>query len=150
MGPHGSENFKTLLLQIAVKSFETSSQFSSQWSSQNYVWDFWNLEFLIFNAFFRKYQIHHCSLWRNQKPQLSGKGAIMERNGVVKFGSQGLVFSVIRVLLTVKCLRSFWVIWCISDFRQPCISKMAGRMAKWSEIWALGICIQCRHDTFDS
>ncbi len=53
MGPNGSENFKTLLLlQIAAKSFETCPEFSSQWSSQNYVWDFWNFEFAIFNDFF--------------------------------------------------------------------------------------------------
>ncbi len=41
MGPYGSENFKTLLLlQIAAKRFETCNEFSSEWSSQNYIWDF--------------------------------------------------------------------------------------------------------------
>ena len=40
MGPNGSANFKTLLLQIAAKSFETCPEFSSQWSSQNNFWDF--------------------------------------------------------------------------------------------------------------
>ncbi len=35
---------------------------------------------------FRKFQIHHCTLWRNQKPQLSGKREIVEQNGV-KFGT---------------------------------------------------------------
>ncbi len=55
MGPNGSENFKTLLLlQIATKSFETCPEFSFQWSSQNYIWDFWNFEFPIFNNFFLK------------------------------------------------------------------------------------------------
>ncbi len=55
MGPYGSENLKTLLLlQIAAKSFQTFPEFSPQWSSQNYVWDFWNFEFLIFNDFFSK------------------------------------------------------------------------------------------------
>ena len=45
MGANGSENFKTLLLlQIAADSFQTFSKFSSQWSSQNYGWDFWNCE----------------------------------------------------------------------------------------------------------
>ncbi len=43
-----SEYFKTLLLQMAAKRFQTcpefSSEFSSQWSSQNGVWDFWNFE----------------------------------------------------------------------------------------------------------
>ncbi len=41
MGPYGSENFKMLLLlQIAAKRFETCPEFYSQWSSQNYAWDF--------------------------------------------------------------------------------------------------------------
>ena len=41
MGLYGSENFKTLLLlQIVAESFETFPEFSSQWSSQNRVWDF--------------------------------------------------------------------------------------------------------------
>ncbi len=41
MGPYGSQNFKTLLLlQIAAESFQTFPEFSSEWSSQNYVWDF--------------------------------------------------------------------------------------------------------------
>ncbi len=52
IGPDGSENFKTLpLLQIAAISFETCPEFSFQWSSQNYVYDFGNFEFLIFNDF---------------------------------------------------------------------------------------------------
>ncbi len=35
MGPNGSENFKTLLLlQITAKGFQTSPEFSSQWSSK--------------------------------------------------------------------------------------------------------------------
>ena len=52
MGPHGSPDFKTLLLQIAAKSFQTFSEFSSQWSTQNYIWDFWNFENWNFNDFF--------------------------------------------------------------------------------------------------
>ncbi len=90
MGPYGSENFKTLpLLQSAAESFQTFPEFSSQWSAQNLEWDFWNFEFAIFNDFFfRKFQIHHCTLWRNQKPQLSEKRAIVEQNGV-KFGTRG-------------------------------------------------------------
>ncbi len=41
MGPYGRENFKTLLLlQMAAESFQTFPTFSSQWSSQNYIWDF--------------------------------------------------------------------------------------------------------------
>ena len=53
MGPYGSQDFKTLLLlQIAAESFQTFSEFSSQWSTQNYVWDFWNFENWNFNDSF--------------------------------------------------------------------------------------------------
>ncbi len=52
MEPNGSEDFKALLLrQIAAKSFETCPEFSFQWSSQSYVWDFWNFKFLTFKDF---------------------------------------------------------------------------------------------------
>ncbi len=46
------------------------------------------LSFRFLMIFFRKFQFHHCSLWRNQKSQLSGKRAIVEQNGV-KFGTRG-------------------------------------------------------------
>ncbi len=50
MGPNGIKYFKTLLLpQIAVKSFQTCPEFFSKRSSPNYVWDFLNVAFLIFN-----------------------------------------------------------------------------------------------------
>ncbi len=53
---------------------------------------FGNFEILSFWVFlttiFRKFQTHHyCALWRNQKPQFSGKRAIVEQNGV-KFGTR--------------------------------------------------------------
>ena len=32
------------------------------------------LSFRFLTIFFRKFQIHHCTLWGNQKPQLSGQG----------------------------------------------------------------------------
>ncbi len=54
-------NFHSLfLLQIAAKCFQTCPEFTSQWSSKNYVGDFWHCELLIFNNFFRKFQIQHC------------------------------------------------------------------------------------------
>ncbi len=41
MGPNVNENLQTaLLLQMAVESFQTCPEFSFQWSSQNYIWDF--------------------------------------------------------------------------------------------------------------
>ena len=49
----GVKIFKSLLLlQIAVDSFQTFPEFTSQWSSQKRVGDFWNFKFLIFNDFF--------------------------------------------------------------------------------------------------
>ncbi len=95
--------------------------------------------FPICNQFFK---IHHCTVWGNQKPQLSGKRVTVEQNGV-KFGPQGGVFSVHRVLLTLQCLRSFWAHSVHFNFPQACISKTAGRRAKRSEIWASGMSIQC-------
>ncbi len=52
MGPYGSKHFKTLLLQIAATCFQTSPEFSSQWSSRNCLCDFWNLKIEILTIFF--------------------------------------------------------------------------------------------------
>ena len=53
MGPYGSKNFKILLLlQIAAEGFETCPEFSSHWSSQNYVWDFEILSLRFLMIFF--------------------------------------------------------------------------------------------------
>ncbi len=39
--PYGSENFKMLLvLQIAAEKFQSFPEFSFQWFSQNYHWEF--------------------------------------------------------------------------------------------------------------
>ncbi len=48
MGPYGSKHFKTLLLQIAANGFP---EFSSHWSSHNYVWDFLNFKNWNFKNF---------------------------------------------------------------------------------------------------
>ncbi len=41
MGPYGIQDFKTLLpLQISAESFQSFSEFYSQWSTQNYVFGF--------------------------------------------------------------------------------------------------------------
>ncbi len=146
MGPYGSQNFKRYSFQITAGRFQTSPEFSYQWSSPNYFFDSWNFEtwnfndFLYFSEmsltwdrklqnatlstnhsqkfsnlswtflpmgfkkcrwwllkywvpsfsdfFFRKFKIHHCALWRKNPPQLSGKRAIVEQNGV-KLGTHG-------------------------------------------------------------
>ncbi len=66
MGPYGSENFKTLLLQIAAETFQTFPEFSSQWSSQNdwesfgCDWDFGTFEILKIevSANFIRFRLH--------------------------------------------------------------------------------------------
>ncbi len=81
MGPNGSENFKTLLLlQIAAESFQIFLNFLANGHNKTMfgIFEIWNFRFLT--IFFRKLQIHHCTLQRNQKPQLSGKRAIVEQN----------------------------------------------------------------------
>ncbi len=70
MGPYESENFKTLLLlQITAKSFQTCPEFSSQWSSQNYVGIFETLSFRIFNDF--------CFLKISNSPMEKSKTSII-------------------------------------------------------------------------
>ncbi len=49
------------------------------------------LRFLM--IYFRKFQIKHCSILRNQKHQLSVKRAIVHQNGV-KFGTRGYYFNI--------------------------------------------------------
>ena len=60
----------------------------------------------------------------------------------MKFGLRGRVLSVHRVLLTQVLKVISGVIGCISMFRQASISKTAGRRAKRSESWALGVSIK--------
>ncbi len=66
------------------------------------------LSFWILTIFFlRKFQIHHCSLWRNQKPQLSGKRAIVEQTEW-NVGLVGSTLTLYRVPLACFSSRSFW------------------------------------------
>ncbi len=69
IGPYGSENLKTLLLQIAAESFQTFPEFSSQWSSQNYfgIFEILSLRFLM--IFFSK--ISSSPLYPMEKPKIS-------------------------------------------------------------------------------
>ncbi len=47
-------SFSTMGVKISKphSSYKSQPKFSSQWSSQNCVWHFWNFEFLFFNDFF--------------------------------------------------------------------------------------------------
>ncbi len=51
MGPNRSEKFKalTLLQTRAAETFLICPEFSPEWSSRNYVGNFWNFEFPSFN-----------------------------------------------------------------------------------------------------
>ena len=71
------------------KAFKLVLTFPPNGPHKTRFWIFEILRLRLFNDFFfRNFQIHHCTLWRNQKPQLvSGKRAIVEQNGV-KFGTQ--------------------------------------------------------------
>ncbi len=86
MGPYGSKIFKTLLLpQITLEYFETSPEFSSQRTSRKYCfWIFDTLSFRFLTIFFFEnfkftMIVAHVEV---KKPQLSGKRAIIEQNGV--------------------------------------------------------------------
>ncbi len=61
------------------------------------IFEFLSVRFLMF-FIYQKFQIHHCSLWRNQKPQSSWKRVIVEQNGM-KFGTCGWYFNIYRVPL---------------------------------------------------
>ncbi len=85
MGPHGSEHFKTLLLlEITAKSFQLVLNFPPNGPHKNKFGIFEINSFQFLTISFRKLQIHHC----RQKPQVSGKRAIVEQNGV-KFENLG-------------------------------------------------------------
>ncbi len=74
MGPHGSQNLKTLLLpQITIESIQPFPEFSSQWFSQKYLVDSWNFECPIFNEFFnftivRYVETKNLNYLENERP----------------------------------------------------------------------------------
>ena len=62
------------LLQITFEFFQNSPEFSSQWSSQMHC--FWSFEILrlrFLTIFFRKFEIHHCSLYGKSKTSIIWK-----------------------------------------------------------------------------
>ncbi len=79
MGPFASKYFKTLLLlTIAAESFKLHLNFIPSDPHKTAFGIFEIVSFRFLTIFVRKFQIHHCTLWRNPKPQLSGKRAIVE------------------------------------------------------------------------
>ncbi len=91
------------------------------WSIFSMVLRILRLEFLKFwvsdfgGFIFQKIQIHQCSLWRNQKPQLSRKWMIVERNGVnVGFADSSSTFTEYHWPCTIQ--GHFGVIRCNCDF----------------------------------
>ncbi len=88
MGPNGSKNFETLRYSYKSqpKLLKLILNFPNNGPHKITLKIFEVLSFRFLMIFFRKFQIRHCSLWKNQKPQLSGKRAIVEQSGV-KFGT---------------------------------------------------------------
>ncbi len=78
------------------------------WSFLNFFWIFFSM--VLTKVIFLIFEMHLCIPLGNQKPQISGKPATVQWNGVT-FGPRGWVFSVYRVLLTVKWLRTLWGHW---------------------------------------
>ncbi len=90
MGPYGSQNFKTLLLQFTAESFQTFPGFSSKLSSQNYAWDFWNFEHWNFNDFFNSAWICQQSSWNRNlsvdlRPSVRRVAIFSEPNARISF-----------------------------------------------------------------
>ena len=89
MGRYRSKHFKTLLLlQIAAESFQHLSYIFLSMVATKMIGIFEILSLRVLTIFFPKFHIHHCILWRNQKPELSGKRVITEQKGV-EFGTHG-------------------------------------------------------------
>ncbi len=51
MEPQWEQNFHSLPLQIVIVSFQTFSEFSFHWLSQNDIGQFWNLDTCYFNDY---------------------------------------------------------------------------------------------------
>ncbi len=76
MGPNGSENVKTLHLLKVFKlflNFPPNSHHKNTWR----IFEIFSLRALT--ILFRKFQIHYSSLYRNRKPQLSEKRALVKQ-----------------------------------------------------------------------
>ena len=120
-----------------------------EWSSQKYCLGYLKFPISNFQGFVSgKFHVHPCNIEGKQKPQLSWKGATV-RWDKVKFGHQGQAYNVYVWPLSIQGESE--VIRCISDFRQPCISKwlVVCRMA-WMKIWISGVSVNWRQGTFDS
>ncbi len=138
---------------MGAKIWNASYPSNHFWILSNFVWIFFSV--ILTKVLFWIFEI--LSFWFLTNflisplyPMGKPKTSIIWKTSDCKFGSPELVFSVHRVLLTLQWLRSFCGHLVHSDFRQACISKMAGRRAKQSEIWASGASIQCIQGPFDS
>ncbi len=128
MGPNGSENFKKLLLlQIVAESFQTCPEFSSQWSSQNYVWNFWNFEIPTFNDFFPNISNSPLYSMENQKTSIIWKTSDLR-------AKRGEIWDVqlLKLWPIAKFHAQIWQFW-----KMAYISETAARGAKISSISTL-------------
>ncbi len=127
MGPNGSEHFKTLKIYKTTnlktnrsRKFANLSRFFLKLALTKLLCDVWNFESPIFNDFFSKISTSPLHAMEKPKPQLSGKRAIVDQNGV-KFGTRGHIHD---VHLALSHSMSFEVIRCTCDDCENTIFKM--------------------------
>ena len=82
MGPNGSEHFKTLnsSYKSHPKVLKLVLNLPSNGPHKTMFGVFESLSLRFSKNVLQKFEIYHCSLWRKQKPQLSGNRAIIEQN----------------------------------------------------------------------
>ncbi len=85
MGVKISKSYSAYILQSNV--FKLVLTFPPNGDHKKCVGVFGNFEFPTFNDSFRIFQLHHRSLRKNQKPQIFGKRAVVEQNGLT-FGTR--------------------------------------------------------------
>ncbi len=83
-------------------------------------------------------------VWRRRISEMASRGAKLTK--ISASGVNFLVYIEVFYLLSVQL--QFGVIWCISDFRRPCILKTADRRAKPTKIWASGASNEFIQGTF--
>ncbi len=103
-----------------------------------YVGYFWLLSVYI------QFGVIQC-ISEFRRPWIS-KRLVVERNGP-KFGPQGWVFTVYRVLLFSVQVQ-FGVIRCISKFWRPCILKTSDRRAKRTKLSTSEVSLLCIQSTY--
>ena len=134
MGHCGSKSFQTLLLpQTTFEFFQTSPEFSSQWSLRKYSFRF---NFDDFSCFFAEISLSPlCHIGKQKKTcYYIKKSHHWEKRSEI-WATGGKYSVPTEYLWQLSGQGQSEVIRCISDLRQPCISQVAGRREKWIKMW---------------